>query len=482
VSLEPVIGLEIHCQLATRTKIFCGCRVVFGDTPNRHTCPVCLGWPGTLPVLNQQAVRLAIQAAAAFGCHVHPTSGFARKNYFYPDLPKGYQITQYDRPLATGGQVTIDTPRGERAVSITRIHLEEDAGKVLEIPGSTGALVDFNRAGIPLIEIVTGPELHSGEEARACFREIHRVVTLLGVCGGNLQQGHLRCDANVSLRRDQELSSDRVELKNLNSFRFLAKAIDHEIARQRRVIEAGGVISRETRLWDERTGRTVVMRHKEAADDYRYFPEPDLPDLAIDPSWIERARAFLPELPRARRKRLTTRLDVPVGQAEVLCGDARLADLFDATVAHGAQPRAAANWITGPVREARKARGSAYREDIPIAAHHLADLISLVESGVITSQAARTVFDAVCRTGHAPTRVVSELGLTRIDDEGALQPVVSRVLEESSHEVARYLDGKTKVLGSLVGKVLRATNGRADPRMARSLLEQALEKERNGEG
>ncbi len=477
MTVQSIIGLEIHCQLATRTKIFCGCRVRYLDAPNRHTCPVCLGWPGALPVLNHRAVDFAIRAALALRCTVHERSVFARKSYFYPDLPKGYQITQYDQPLATHGRLTFDMGAESRTVSIQRIHLEEDAGKMVRDLEAAGGdlLVDFNRAGVPLIEIVTGPDLCSGAEARACFKAIHRIVTRLGICGGNLELGHMRCDANISVQVPGKPRGGRVEIKNVNSFRFLEQAIDAEVARQTKRLEAGKTVVRETRLWDPRAGRSVPMRDKEQADEYRYFPEPDLPPLVVTRDQIEQIRRQLPELPRDRAHRLMEEHGLSRQQAWVLAESAVLGRFYDQTVAICRRPRDVAKWVTGELLAAFKHAREAGA--LRITPGQLARIVTLVAVGEISVHAARRVFAITCRTGADPDRVVAEQGLALIASRSRLLPLVEQVLDDHPDRVAQYRDGKTKVLGFLVGKVLMASQGRADPRLTRELLEACLQRE-----
>jgi aspartyl-tRNA(Asn)/glutamyl-tRNA(Gln) amidotransferase subunit B len=481
ISVFPVIGLEVHAQLQTRSKIFCPCPVTVGAEANSATCPVCLGFPGTLPVLNRHAVTLAIRLAAAAGASIHPESQFARKNYFYPDLPKGYQISQYDRPFSTGGAIVIDAPEGEKAVRLVRIHLEEDAGKLLhDTPfddvASDVSLVDWNRAGVPLVEIVSEPDLRSPEEAAAYLTELRRLLRYTGVSDGDMEKGNLRCDANVSVRLSETAPlGTRVEIKNLNSIRFVAKAIEHEIGRQAQELAAGRKIVQETRLWDEKAGRTVAMRSKEEAHDYRYFPEPDLGLLAIDEAWIREATRDMPELPRARRARFVERGLSPQ-DAETLVSARELADYFE-RVAETAPPRLAANWVTGEALRAMKERKISTEDALsfPISAPRLAGLLRLVDSGAISAASGKEVFAAMMDSDREAEAIVAEKGLGRIDDAGALSAVVAEVVAESVSQVALYRSGKTQTFGWFVGQVMRKTGGRADPTAVRDALRRALD-------
>jgi aspartyl-tRNA(Asn)/glutamyl-tRNA(Gln) amidotransferase subunit B len=482
ISVFPVIGLEVHAQLQTRSKIFCPCPVTVGAEANSATCPVCLGFPGTLPVLNRHAVTLALRLAVAAGAKIHPRSQFARKNYFYPDLPKGYQISQYDRPLATGGSITIDAPGGEKTVRLVRIHLEEDAGKLLhdtpfdDVPSEV-SLVDWNRAGVPLVEIVSEPDLRSAEEAAAYLTELRRLLRYTGVSDGDMEKGNLRCDANVSLRRSETAPlGTRAEIKNLNSIRFVAKAIEHEIGRQADELAAGRKIVQETRLWDEKGGRTVAMRSKEEAHDYRYFPEPDLGLLCVDEAWIGEATREMPEMPRARRARLIAEQGLSLHDAETLVSARELADYFE-QVAAAAPPRLAANWVTGEVLRAMKERKLSTEDALsfPIAAPRLAGLLRMVDSGSISAASAKEVFAAMMSSNREAGEIVAEKGLARIDDAGELAVVVSEVVAESASQVALYRSGKTQTFGWFVGQVMRKTGGRADPGAVRDALRRALD-------
>ena len=476
MSFEAVIGLEIHSQLLTRTKIFCGCRTEFGAAPNTATCPVCLGLPGALPVLNRQAVGFAIRAGLALNCTIQPESVFARKNYFYPDLPKGYQISQYDRPLAIGGWLA--APGGPR-VGITRVHLEEDAGKSLHhgFPDSDRATyLDFNRAGVPLIEIVTEPDLRSAADAAACFAHLREMLVALGVNDGNMEEGSLRCDANVSVRpAGQTALGTKAEVKNVNSFRYLQQALEFEIARQIRVVTEGGRVRQETRLWDSDRGETVAMRSKEEAHDYRYFPEPDLAPLHVDAAWVETIRATLPELPDARKARLIAAHGLSDYDADVLV---RMipggADYFEATVRAGAPAKAASNWIQGEVRRKLKEQGADDVAASPIRPESLAELATLAERGVVSSSGAKEVFEKMWASGDRPGAIVERDGLAQMDDTAALAALVDEVIAKHPDPVAQFRAGKTATLGFLVGQVMKASGGKANPKIVNELFRKAL--------
>jgi aspartyl-tRNA(Asn)/glutamyl-tRNA(Gln) amidotransferase subunit B len=471
IQYEAVIGLEIHCQLLTKTKIFCGCPTTFGAPPNTQVCPVCLGLPGALPVLNRQAVEFAIRAALALGSTINPVSIFARKNYFYPDLPKGYQISQYDQPLATGGHVNA----GAAAVRLTRIHMEEDAGKSLHhgFPESDRqTMLDYNRSGVPLIEIVTEPDLRSAADAANCFGRLREVLVAIGVNDGNMEEGSLRCDANVSLRPvGTQAFGAKAEVKNVNSFRFLQKALEFEIDRQRAILEAGGRVEQETRLWDSDTGTTQSMRSKEGAHDYRYFPEPDLPPLRIDNAWITHVRASVPELPEARMARLTAAHGLSAYDADVLV---RLipgaADFFEATVAAGATAKTASNWIQGELRRKLKELGAEDLSAVPFGPAGLAELTTLVDAGTISSSVAKDVFEEMWTSSQSARSIVEAKGLGQIGDTAALEAIVDAVVAANPDAVAQYRAGKTQTFGFLVGQVMKASKGKANPAMAADIL------------
>jgi aspartyl-tRNA(Asn)/glutamyl-tRNA(Gln) amidotransferase subunit B len=477
-SYEPVIGLEIHAQLRTRTKIFCGCSTAFGAAPNSQVCPVCLGLPGALPVLNRQAVDFAIKAALALGCTVQPESIFARKNYFYPDLPKGYQISQYERPLALGGGLEIAAGGLTKWVRLTRIHMEEDAGKSLHEGFSDSdrrTYIDYNRSGVPLIEIVSEPDMRSAAEAAEFFSRLRDILVWLGVNDGNMEEGSLRCDANVSIRpQGQSAFGTKAEVKNVNSFRYLEKALAFEIERQIDVVESGGRVMQETRLWDSSSGRTHSMRSKEEAHDYRYFPEPDLPPLLVDDARVARVRETMPELPEARRRRFVGQYGIPEYDAGVLTQSAELADYFEAVAAASAAPKAASNWIMGELLRTMNERGVTIA-DVPLTPAALAGLIGLIEKGTISSSLAKDVFAKMYGSGRSADEIVAAEGLAQIGDEGALAAIVEEVVGRNADAVAQYRAGKAQTFGFLVGQVMKASGGKANPKLANQLLKKHLD-------
>ena len=476
VGFEPVIGLEIHARLLTDTKIFCGCSTRFGHAPNTSVCPVCLGFPGALPVLNRRAVDFAAKAALALNCTVHEQSIFARKNYFYPDLPKGYQISQYELPLATAGALEFSSGGAAKRVRITRVHMEEDAGKSLHegFPDSEQkTYLDFNRSGTPLIEIVTEPDLRSAADAADAFRKLREMLIALGVNDGNMEEGSLRCDANVSVRPQGATTlGTKTEVKNINSFRYLEKALEYEIARQIDVLERGGTIVQETRLWDAGARETFSMRSKEDAHDYRYFPDPDLPPVQLPRDRIEQIRASIVELPEARRQRVM--VEYALSEAEVTAlENTELTALFEETAKASGQPRAAFNWVSGEV--ARKLNDLGERFDRQrVAPGALAGLIALVENGTISASIGKMVLEKMYDTGRSADDIVSADSLAQIGDEGAILSSVRTVLDVNQDAVAQIRNGKTGTLGFLVGQVMKATGGKANPKLVNELLRREL--------
>ena len=474
---DVVIGLEVHAQLRTEAKLFSSAPNRFGGTPNTHTTEVDLGLPGVLPVVNERAVELAVRLAVALGCTVHPLSIFARKHYFYPDLPKGYQISQYEEPYSTGGCVPVRLDGELRDVPLTRIHMEEDTGKMIHdvaVVGADASHIDLNRSGVPLVEIVSEPEIGSPAEAGAYLRSLHSILRWIEVSDCDMEKGQFRCDGNVSVRRTGEAElGTKVELKNLNSFRFLEKALAYEIQRQIGLIEDGGSVVQETRGWDERTGRSVPQRSKEDADDYRYFPEPDLAPLRIPPDLVERARESLPELPHQRSRRYEQELGLSAQDAAVLTEDRALGDLFEATVKGVRQPKAVANFVIRSVREvaATKSRGLA---ELAIEPAHLVELLELVEAGRLTAASARDVFGVVAETGERPTEVMRARGLEAVSDTVELEQLVDGMLEDHPDQVAKYGAGERKLLNFFVGQVMKRTGGKADPSALRGILARKL--------
>ena len=477
---EAVIGLEVHVQLLTETKMFCRCLNRFGAAPNTLVCPVCLGYPGTLPVPNHQAVDLAVRLALALGFAVRETSVFARKNYFYPDLPKGYQISQFDRPLAENGLVPL--AQSDKQVRVERLHLEEDAGKLLhEAPGGGAlpgqSLVDFNRCGVPLVEIVSRPDMASASEAQDYLQTLHQLLLYTQTSDGNMEEGSLRCDANVSVRRRGETRlGTKAEVKNLNSFRNVARAIEHEIERQTALIESGGRVAQETRSFDATTGATRLMRSKEEAHDYRYFPDPDLPPLVVTAERMEAIRAALPELPWQRRARLAAQYGLPAADAQVLTASRELADYYEAAVsALPANPKGIANWVQGEVLRDVKERKVELGGTI--APGRLAALVAMVDAGKISNSAAKEVFAAVAPTGDDPAAAVERLGLAQVSDSSQIERWIDEVIEQNPAQVAQYRAGKVQIVGFLVGQVMKRSGGRAEPKVVQQLMRQALERE-----
>jgi aspartyl-tRNA(Asn)/glutamyl-tRNA(Gln) amidotransferase subunit B len=479
---ETVIGLEVHVQLRTRSKFFCACAVRYGEEPNHHDCPVCLALPGALPVLNRHAIALALRAALAAHCTAHPHSVFARKNYFYPDLPKGYQISQYEEPLATGGWIEIETGDGgtteRKRIGLTRIHMEEDAGKSIHDPavaGHEGSLVDLNRAGVPLLEIVSDPDLRSPEEAGSYLRTLRQLLRYVDVSDADLEKGHFRCDANISLRPKGEKSfGTRTELKNLNSFRFVEGALHAEVERQRELLERGEKVLQATLLYEPESGRTRLMRVKENADDYRYFPDPDLIPLQIDPAEIEQARATLPELPQAKRARFQQEYGLSDYEARLLTESRTLADFFESAARLHGRPKSIANWTLRDVLQALK-EGEGEIERTKLTPQGFAQLVRLVEEGRVNAANARPLVPELMRRGGDPEAWVRERGLEAVSDAGLLETTVDEVLTQHPEMVENYRAGERKVVNFLMGQVMRRTQGKADPTTAREILLRRLE-------
>ena len=472
---ESVIGLEIHAQLMTRTKLFCGCGTRFGAEPNTQVCPVCLGLPGALPVLNRRAVELAVLVGAALHSRTNPASMFARKNYFYPDLPKNYQISQFDLPLCSGGHLDISGGEGRRRVGVTRVHLEEDAGKSVHLDDAGGrrTLVDFNRCGVPLIEIVTEPELRSPPEAHALLAALKQTLEYTGASSGNMEEGSLRCDVNVSLRRPGEPGlGTKTEIKNLNSFKNVERALEYEIERQAGLLAGGAAVANETLLWDAGREQALPMRSKEEAHDYRYFPEPDLLRLELDTEWVGGVVSGLPELPEARERRFVESLGLPPYDAAVLCGRRILADYFEEVARLCGEPKAASNWIMTEVLRYTKERGS---DEFPVSAKDLAALLSLVRGGGISGKIAKAVFAEMVASGETAGRVVSRKGLSQVTDAGEMRRIVDGVLRENPRSVSDYVRGKQKSFGFLMGRIMAKTDGQANPALAEAILRQRLE-------
>jgi aspartyl-tRNA(Asn)/glutamyl-tRNA(Gln) amidotransferase subunit B len=474
---EPVIGLEVHAQLLTRSKIFCGCSTQFGAEPNTHTCPVCTGLPGSLPVPNRKVVEYTIRAALATHCKIAPHSQFARKNYFYPDLPKGYQISQYELPLATGGYVEIQADGQKKRIGLIRIHLEEDAGKLLhDLSSDRGAAsyVDFNRTGVPLIEIVSAPDIHTSEEAGTYLRKLRAILMFLDICDGNMEEGSFRCDANISLRpKGQKAFGVKTELKNMNSFRNVQKALDYEIRRQTALLDQGGKIVQETRLWDAARGATASMRGKEEAHDYRYFPDPDLVPLAIDPLWVEKIRSGLPELPDDKKERFVRDYGIPEYDAEILTSSKALANYYEECLRSYAKPKIVSNWIMSELL--RELKGDEREiEQCPVPAGNLSEMLRMIEEGVISGKIAKSVFEEMYRTGKKAPEVVKEKGWVQVTDSSKIEKIVDQVLAGTPGEVEAYRKGKDKLFGFFVGQVMKATQGKANPQMVNQLLKKKL--------
>jgi aspartyl-tRNA(Asn)/glutamyl-tRNA(Gln) amidotransferase subunit B len=471
---ETVIGLEVHAQLLTQTKMFCGCGTTFGLSANSQTCPICLGMPGTLPVINQKAVEMAVRAGLALNCTIRAENRFARKNYFYPDLPKGYQISQYEAPICEHGWVGTTTGGIAKRIRIRRAHLEEDAGKNLHDGKGAGSRVDLNRAGTPLLEIVTEPDMRSSDEVVVYLKTLRDMLVYLDVCDGNMEQGSLRCEPNVSLRPiGQQAFGTKVELKNINSFKFVKDALEYEMNRQAKVLREGGTIHQETRLWDVDRGETAVMRSKEEAHDYRYFPDPDLVPLTMTSERIEAVRATLPELAAVKQRRFVTEYGLPEYDAAVLTASRDLADYFEACVTLFAQPKTVSNWVMGELLHELNNAGTAV-SDSPVSAERLVSLLKLVDSGTISLKVAREIFPEVYGSGKGPEQIVQEKGLTQVSDQEALEKIIDEVMTKNPTQVAQYRAGKEQVLGFFVGQVMKASGEKANPGKAHELLKRKL--------
>ncbi|MCM2278384.1 MAG: Asp-tRNA(Asn)/Glu-tRNA(Gln) amidotransferase subunit GatB [Oligoflexia bacterium] len=485
---EAVIGLEVHAQLSTQSKIFCGCRARLADgtsvadaAVNSNTCPVCAGHPGALPVLNRRVVEYALRAGLATNCRIRTTNVFARKNYFYPDLPKGYQLSQYEEPICEGGYLDVAVSETEtKRVRLQRIHMEEDAGKSVHFPGYS--LVNLNRAGVPLIEIVSAPDLSTPAEAGAYLRSLHAIVTALGICDGNMQEGNFRCDANVSVRpRGARELGTRTEIKNVNSFRFVEKAIEYEIARQIQLVKGGGKVVQETRTYDSDRNLTLSMRSKEEAEDYRYFPDPDLLPVLLEEAWIEEIRRGLPELPEQKKARFIRDFGIAPADAAILVGSRELADFCEATIAElsrsGMEPRAAgkpaANWLVGELRRLANEQGLEVSQSC-LTPGHLADVVRLTQEQVISGQGAKTVIAEAWRTGETIASIVDAQGLRQVSDTGALVPAIDKVIAANPKQVAEFKAGKEKLLGFFVGQVMKETGGKANPALVGDLVRKRL--------
>ncbi|HUQ95634.1 MAG TPA: Asp-tRNA(Asn)/Glu-tRNA(Gln) amidotransferase subunit GatB [Bryobacteraceae bacterium] len=475
---EPVIGLEVHVQLATVTKIFCGCPTGFGAPPNTNVCPVCLGLPGALPVLSKPAVEMAIQAALALNCRVNPYSRLARKNYFYPDLPKGYQISQYDQPIAEHGVVEIDVNGAVRRIGVTRVHIEDDAGKSLHDgfrDSDRYTYVDLNRSGTPLIEIVSEPDMRTSDEAFAYLTELKQVLQFVGVSTCDMEKGHLRCDANVSVRlKGAEKFGTKAEVKNLNSFRFLKLALDYEISRQVALIESGGRVMQETRLYNADSGETVAMRSKEHAHDYRYFPEPDLAPVRVSEAWLNELRSRMPELPAAKKKRFVEGHGLKEYDAQVLTANRPLADYYEAAVKASTDPKAVANWVMGDLLGELKAEGKEI-SDSPIPPERLGELVSLIAKGELSGKLAKEIFPKMFATGDSAKSIMEREGLQQISDTQAIEKIIDDVLAANPKQVDQYKSGKTSVAGFFVGQIMKATRGQANPAAVNELLKKKLD-------
>jgi len=478
MNYEPVIGLEVHAQLLTESKIFCGCSTRFGEAPNHNACPVCTGFPGVLPVLNEKVVELAIKAGLATHCEIARSSVLARKNYFYPDLPKGYQISQYELPICAGGYIEIEIDEAVKRVRLTRIHMEEDAGKNIHDAHSNSSLVDLNRAGVPLLEIVSEPDLRAPAEAVAYLKTLRAMLQYLEICDGNMEEGSFRCDANISVRpQGTEALGTKIEIKNLNSFRAVESALNFEIERQTETLADGGKLIQETRLWDEHRGETRSMRSKESAHDYRYFPDPDLLPIVVDEASIVHIGKALAELPDARKARFVEEYALPAYDAELLTSRKDVADYFEAAVKIHGNPKALSNWIVGDlfrVLKERRLDEQFYLRSWPVAAENVAGLVRLIDQGKISGKIAKTVFEALLDSNKSPEEIVAEKGLEQVSDLSSIEAAVDQVLAASAQQIAQYRAGNEKVFGYFVGQIIKATQGKANPQKVNEILRERL--------
>ena len=474
MEFETVIGLEVHAQLLTDTKIFCGCSTKFGGAPNSHTCPVCLGLPGVLPVLNKKVVEFAMKMSLATNCEINKSCSFARKNYFYPDLPKGYQISQFAYPLSEHGYVFLDVDGAQKKIGLTRIHMEEDAGKLMHDEHNPVSYVDLNRAGVPLIEIVSEPDMRSPAEATDYLKRLHEILVYLEICDGNMEEGSFRCDANVSIRpKGQKEFGTRAELKNMNSFRNVQRALEYEIKRQQYLVENGEKVVQETRLWDDASGTSISMRSKEEAHDYRYFPDPDLVPIMVDDAWVEKIRKELPELPLAKRERFLKDYQIPEYDAGVLTADKALAQYYEDVVKLCDKPKQASNWVMGDVLRFLNEDKLDIRK-CPITAGALADMIKLIEAGTISGKMAKDIISDMYKTGKSPQKIIEEKGLVQITDEGELAKTITAIIDANPSQLADYRSGKEKLFGFFVGQVMKATQGKANPQLVNDMLKKVL--------
>jgi aspartyl-tRNA(Asn)/glutamyl-tRNA(Gln) amidotransferase subunit B len=478
MNYEPVIGLEVHAELLTASKVFCGCSAKFGAPPNQNTCPVCLGMPGSLPVLNRRVVEFAMRAGLAAGCRIAPSSRWARKNYFYPDLPKGYQISQYELPVCVGGGLDIDANGSSKRVRLTRIHMEEDTGKNIHDAHSDASLVDFNRCGVPLLEIVSEPDIASAQEAVAYLRKLRAILQYLEICDGNMEEGSFRCDANVSVRpRGAQQLGTKVEVKNMNSFRAVERAIEYEITRQTAALDEGSRLVQETRHWDPDREVTRPGRTKECAEDYRYFPEPDLLPLVIDDEWVATVRRSKPELPDDRRRRFAAEYGLPAYDADVLTTRKDVADYYEAAVRAYRNPKALSNWVMGDVLRIiheRRLDNALVIHDWPVPPERLAAMVELIDRGEISSKIGKTIFEEMVTTGKTPVQIIAEQGLTQISDDAAILAAIDTVIAANRAKVTEYRAGKEKLFGFFVGQVMKATHGKANPQKLNDLLKAKL--------